>query len=235
MAACFVCRNKLKALALGIPLLLASISVAQEQATLLRLQRSRATLNLDATGGARGQGGNILSLGPSGSQMGVSSYPNSASCVLVYNDGKYVLEKRDEQTVGRPKVKTAEGTLSPDDMQQLKSILDNDELKQIKLKPIEPPPGAQMLREAEMLDVQIGREAATQHFVAMKARFKSQAIGTSEVSDAPSTGLDAYLDNASSYKKTLTPLTKWFDGLEKKSKSSFKDAKPQYCAPMTIG
>jgi hypothetical protein len=108
-------------------------------------------------------------------------------------------------------------------------------LKQIKLKPLEPPPGAQMLREAEMFDVQIAREAAMQHFVTMKARFKSQAIGTSDVSSAPSTGLDTYVDNASSYKKALSPLMKWFDGMEKKSKSSFKDAKPQYCMPMTIG
>jgi hypothetical protein len=228
-------RDGVKVLILGIFLLLAQASVGQDQATLLRLQRSRATLNLDATGGMRGQGGNILSLGASGSQMGVSSYPNSASCALIYNDGRYVLEKRDEQTVGKPKVKTAEGTLSPDDLQQLKSMLDSDELKQIKLKPLEPPPGAQMLREAEMFDVQIAREAAMQHFVTMKARFKSQAIGTSDVSSAPSTGLDTYLDNASSYKKALSPLMKWFDGLEKKSKSSFKDAKPQYCMPMTIG
>jgi len=28
---------------------------------------------------------------------------------------------------------------------------------------------------------------------------------------------------------------KWFDGLEKKSKSQLKDGKPQICVPMNIG
>lgn len=218
-----------------VMLLVAQVSVGQEQPTLLRLQRSRATLDIDATGGMRGQGGNILSLGSSGSEMGTSSYPNSASCLLVYGDGRYVFEKRDEHTVGRPKVKVAEGTLAANDLQQLKSILESEQLKNIAaLKAPEPPPNAQALREAEMMEVQISHEGTVQHFVAIKERFKTQAIGTSAVATAPSSGLDTYLDNASAYRKTLNPLVKWFEGVEKKSKSSFKDSKPQYCTPMTM-
>ena len=30
--------------------------------------------------------------------------------MVVYGDGKYVMEKREETTVGKPKVKLAEGT-----------------------------------------------------------------------------------------------------------------------------
>jgi len=178
-------------------------------------------------------GGDIYILGADGSQMATSSYPNSGSCVVVYNDGRYVLEKRDESTVGKPKIRTAEGTLGGDDLQQLKAILENEELKKVTgLKPPETPSDAQMLREAEMMEVQISREGETQHFVAIKERFKTQA--STGVSTAASTGMDVYLDNASAYRKTLNPLVKWFEGVEKKSKSSFKESKPQYCSAMTF-
>jgi len=217
-----------------ISLLVTQVALGQDQTpTLLRLQRSRTTVETDATGGMRGAGGDIYSLGANAAQMGTASYPNSGSCLVVYNDGRYVLEKRDESTVGKPKVKTAEGTLGADDLQQLKAILDNGDLKKVTgLKPPEPPSGAQTLREAEMMDVQINHEGETQRFVAIKERFKMQpATG---VSTAASTGLDVFLDNATAYRKTLNPLVKWFDGVEKKSKSSFKESKPQYCEAMTF-
>jgi hypothetical protein len=154
---------------------------------------------------------------------------------VVYNDGKYVLEKRDEHTVGKPKVKSGEGMLGAEELQQLKSILDNEEVKKITgLKAVEPPANAQLMREAETMEVQITRESSVQHFLAVKERFKTQAIGTSEVAAAPSTGLDTYLDNAAAYRKTLNPLVKWFEGIEKKGKSSLKEAKPQYCTAMTL-
>ena len=219
---------------LGASVLISQALVGQDEAVMLRLQRSRATINSDATGGMEAKGRNVYSLGGA-NVIGVSSYPNSASCLVIYNDGKYVLEKRDEQAVGKPKVRTAEGSLTEDDLQQLKSILDNEELKKIAgLTAPEPPAGTQALREAETMEVQISRASAMQHFVAIKERFKTQAMGSSTVSSAPSTGMDTFLDNASPYRKTLNPLIKWFDGLEKKSKSSLKDAKPQYCTAMTM-
>jgi len=45
---------------------------------------------IDASGGMRGSGGNIMSLGANPGQMGTATYPSSASCLVVYNDGKYV-------------------------------------------------------------------------------------------------------------------------------------------------
>jgi hypothetical protein len=217
-----------------ISLLATQATFSQDQgSTLLRMQRSRTTVETDASGGMRGAGGDIYTLGANASQMSTANYPNSASCLLVYNDGKYVFEKRDESTVGRPKVKTAEGTLGADDLQQLKSILENQDLKKVTgLKSLEPPSDAATLREAEMMDVQINDGGDTQRIVALKERFKTQ--GTTGVSTAAATGMDVYLDNASAYRKTLNPLVKWFDGVEKKSKSSFKDSKPQYCEAMTF-
>jgi len=84
------------------------------------------------------------------------------------------------------------------------------------------------------MEVQISRNGEIQHFLAAKERFKTAAIGTSSVSSAASTGMDTFLDNAIPYRKTLSQLTKWFEGIEKKSKSSLKESKPQYCAPMIL-
>lgn len=216
-----------------ISLLLTQVAFGQDQAPpLLRMQRSRAMVETDATGGMHAPGGNIYALGPNGSQMATSSYPNSGSCLVVYDDGRYVLENRNESTIGKAKVKTAEGTLGPDDLQQLKTILDNEDLKKVDLKPPEPPSDTRTLREAEMMEVQISHGAETQHFVAIKERFKTQ--GSTGVSTSASSGMDIYLDNASAYRKTLNPLVKWYESVEKKSKSSFKESKPQYCTAMTF-
>jgi hypothetical protein len=201
---------------------LTNSALSQDSATLLRLQRSKAVLNLD-TNVVHAQGMNGITYGKSGS---VSSYPNSLACLLVYGDGKYVMEKRDESTVGKPKVKTAEGTLSGDDLQHLKSLLDDDGLKKITSpKPPELPDDAVSVREIESIDAQIDRSGSSQHFTTIKERLKTNATS----------GMDKFIDNGAPYQKTLNPLLKWFDGLEKKSKSEFKDAKPQYCSPLSIG
>ena len=235
MAANYSSYTILKLVAVGSLLLQVQVSAGQEGAILLRLQRSTMAAEIDATGGMRGNGGNITSLGVSGGEMATATYPSSASCVAVYNDGRYVFEKREEKKVGNPKVRSTEGTLSGDDLQQLKSILSSDDIKKITgLKPIEPPPRAQLLREAQTIEVQITREDAPQHFLAVKERYKTLALGASESAGVPSTGLDTYLDNASAYRKTMNPLLKWFEGIEKKSKSSLKDSRPQYCVAMTM-
>jgi len=208
-------------------LLLADIAIGQSSTPLLRLQRSKAYLNLE-TNVVHAQGMNGITYGKSGD---VSSYPNSLSCLTVHSDGKYVFEKRDEQTVGKPKVKTAEGTLGADDLQHLKTILDDENLK--KLATPKPPdiPNNATIREIESVDAQIDHAGTTQRLTTIKERLK---MGASEFGGATN-GMDTYLDNAAPFQKTLNPLMKWFDGVEKKSKSDFKDSKPQYCAPMNIG
>lgn len=86
-------RQPAQVLVAGLSLLLAPSLMGQEQPTLLRIQQSRAALDSDATGGMRGSGGNIYSLGDNPATMGVSTYPNTATCLLIYNDGKFVFEK----------------------------------------------------------------------------------------------------------------------------------------------
>ncbi len=217
-------------LVLGI-LVLSQIGAGQDASTLLlRLQRSRATLNIDANA-EHGQGMWGLTYGNPGD---VWQYPNSLSCLVVYSDGKYVLEKREESTVGRPKVKTAQGNLGADDLQRLKAILDDEALKKVKTpKMPDLPRDAQAIRDIESLDAQIDHAGITQRFTTVRERVKTGALVSA--TSGPSTGMDAYLDNGEPYKKVLSPLMKWFEGLEKKSKSDLKESKPQYCAPMNIG
>jgi hypothetical protein len=209
---------------------LAQIAGGQGDTTLLRMQRSRAYLNVESNA-KHAQGLNGITYGNPGD---VWNYPNSLSCLVVYGDGRYSLEKREEQTLGKPKVKTAVGALSADDMQRLKAILEDDELKKVKSPPMpDLPADTEALREVESLDVQISRSGNAQRFVTARERVKTGA--STSMTSGPSNGMDIYLDNGTAYKKALNPLLKWFEGLEKKSKSDLKDAKPQFCVPMNIG
>jgi len=220
-------RNLLPALLIVVSSQIGSCQTGSQP--LLRLQRSRAFLDID-TNAQHGMGVWGVTYGNPGD---VWTYPNSLSCLTVYGDGRYILEKRDEATVGKPKVKRAEGTVGADDLQRLKAILDDGDLKKVKSpKMPDLPADAQSLRELDSLDAQIDRDGTTQRFTTVKERVKTGALISA--TSGPSTGMDAYLDNAEPYKKTLLPLLKWFEGIEKKSKSDLKDAKPQYCAPMNM-
>jgi hypothetical protein len=212
-------------------LMAAEVGTSQNApAPLLRLQQSRANLNIDANV-RHGQGLWGITFGNPGD---VWQYPNSLSCLVVYGDGKYVLEKRDELTVGKPKVKKAEGTLAADDLQRLKAILDDGELKKVKTPSMPTlPDDAQAVRDIESLDAEIDHGGSTQRFTTVKERVKTGALISA--TSGPSTGMDTYLDNGALYKKTLTPLMKWFESIEKKSKSELKESKPQFCSPMNIG
>ncbi len=209
------------------------VAAAQDPTTaLLQLQRSRASLDISSNA-KHAQGMNGITYGNPGD---VWSYPNSLSCLVVYGTGRYVLEKREERTVGKPKVKSVEGTLTADDLQQLKAILDDEALKGIKTpKMPDLPPDTAALREVESLDLQIDRAGNAQHFTTMKRRVKTGASDNNPATATASTGLDIYQDNEGPFKKTLNPLMKWFEGLEKKSKSDLKESKPQYCRPINIG
>lgn len=204
-------------------LLATQIGASQDTAgELLRLQLSRAFLNID-TNVQHGQGMNGITYGNPGD---VWNYPNSLACVVVYTDGKYVFEKRDEETLGKPKIRQAQGSLSAEDLEHLKAILDNDALKKVTTPAVKDlPDDAVALREIESLDAQIHHATVEQHFTTVKRRVKTRAA----------TGMDTYLDNGAPYQKTLNPLLKWVNDLQKKSKSGLKDARPQYCAVMNIG
>src|SRR6266446_7832565 len=127
-------------------LVASEIGACQDTSTLLlRLQHSRAYLDIDANV-QHGMGMWGITYGNPGD---VWHYPNSLSCLVVYGDGKYFLEKREEATVGRPKVKRAEGTLGADDLERLKTILEDEALKKIKTPNMpDLPADSQALRES---------------------------------------------------------------------------------------
>jgi hypothetical protein len=219
----------LKVLTLIVIVALAQIGAGQGSTMLLRLQRSRAYLDIESNA-KHAQGMTGITYGNPGD---VWSYPNSLSCLAIYGDGRYVIERREERTLGKPKVKSAEGTLSAEELQQLKAILEDQELRKVTSpKMPDLPADTQALREVESLDAQIDHGGNAQRFTTVKERVKTGA--SASMTTGPSNGLDVYLDNGAPYKKTLGPLLKWFEGLEKKSKSDLKDSKPQFCVPMNI-
>lgn len=207
------------------------VAAGQDNTALLKMQNSHAYLNIEEH--RQGKGNNVSEIS-FGDPHDVWQYPNSVACLVVYSDGKFALERREEQTVGRPKVKSTEGTLSADDLQQLKGILDNEDLKKVTTpKMPDLPADAQALREIESLDIQINHSGSLQRITTVKERVKTGALVSA--TSGPSSGLDTFLDNGQPYKKTLNPLMKWFEGLQKKNKSNLKEAKPQYCAPINVG
>lgn len=221
------CRIKRLAV-LGV-VALSQLAIGQDAVTLFRLQRSMAELNIES-GAQHARGMYGMTYGNPGDLW---RYPNSSLCLVVYNDGRYVLEKRDEHTVGNPHVKSAVGSLGADELQQLRTILDDEALRTLTTpKAPDLPEDTQAIREMETLDLRIKRDVQDQRFATVKERVKTMSRS---LSAGLSNGMDTYLDNGAPYKKTLNPLIKWFEALEKRTKSSLKDAKPQYCMPMNIG
>ena len=225
MSKCKSCLKLVSSLLLG-GLALAPLANSQDSKPLVKIERMKA--ELDSQSNAISNGRNSLDAGLNGSQqMNTQQYPNTNTCLVVYDDGKYFVEKKDEHTPGKPKTKLAAGVLSADDLQRLKAVLDDEELKKVPMpKDLVLPDDAQGLKEAERLDVQVHRDATLQQFTFMKERVKT-GPGTTGNSSASLSGMDALLDNGAPYKKTVAPLLKWFDELGKKNK--FADAKPQYC------
>jgi hypothetical protein len=211
-------------------LVVAQIASGQRINTLLRLQRSTAEGEIEEYRMATGRNANSVARRP---QQDVWKYPNSAACLIVYEDGKYAFERRDERTLGKPKVKSAEGFLAPNDLQQLKAILEDEELKKVTTpKAPELPADTQVVREIETLEAQIDHAGTMQEFTTVRERVKTGAVVLPY--QTASTGMDTYLDNGTPYKKALGPLLKWFEELQKKSKSAMKESKPQYCVAMNI-
>lgn len=213
---------------LGI-LLLASFAQSQTGQPLLQMQRLRAEVETDS--GSLSIGRNAYDDGFRGVKgLDIRQYPNSAACLVVYPDGKYFFEKREEHSSGKPKAKSAGGVLSADDLQHLKAILDDEALKKITTpKAPDLPPQATVLKEAERLDIQIKRSDLPQTLSFIKERVQTGATITG-ASQGGLTGLDTFLNTGEPYKKTLDPLLKWFDQVGKKNK--LKESNPQYCQPI---
>jgi hypothetical protein len=207
-------------------LLLVSLASAQQSKMLLKIQELRAEVETQTNTISIGR--NAYDSGFNGSGgLDVQQYPHTATCVVVYDDGKYYLEKRNERSGKPTKAKSATGTLSADELQQLKAILDDGELKKIAMpKAVDMPEGVQELTEAQRLDVQVVRDAEIQQFSFLKERLR---LGATITGSSPGglSGTETVLDNGAPYKKAVSPLMKWFEGLGKKNK--LNESKPQYC------
>ena len=211
---------------LFVLLVLTPVAHTQTSKPLLQMQRMRA--ELESFSNAMSNGNNSYASGLNGSDaMDVRQYPNSAVCVVVYEDGRYFVEKKEERN-GRVKAKSAGGTLSADELQNLKAILDQEDLKKITMpKAPDVPSDAQVLKEAERLDVEVDRGDVPQQFTFMKERLKTGAPTITGAASGSMSGLDTFVDNEVPYKKTVEPLVKWFDEMGKKNK--LKESAPQYC------
>jgi hypothetical protein len=201
----------------------AHLAASQVNGTpLLRFQRSTAELEINSSAPhARGFSG--ITTGNPGDRW---NYPNSVSCLLVYADGKYFYEKRDEHTLGKPKIKLAEGAFTAEELGQMKAILADEALRNVNSPPMPVMPDDMVaVRQIETVNAQIDRGGHLQEFMMVKERLKVRN----------GSGMDTQLDNGTKYEKALAPLLRWFKDVEKKSKSALKDAQPQYCAPMNIG
>lgn len=203
-------------------LTLGPILTGQSNPTLLlNVQRSTANLETDsAAPHARGIGG--ITFGNPGE---TSHYPNSLACVLVYGDGRYIFEKTEQSSRGTPKTKIAEASFTPDELKEIRNILNGDVRTVTSLPQPQMPDDAVRVREIETLTVMIDRDGAPQQFMTVKERFQT----------TNQSGMDSSVDNVGKYGKALTPLQKWFREIEKKSKSELKDATPKHCAPINIG
>jgi hypothetical protein len=207
----------------GAALLLALGASAQKTSLpMLRFQRSNAYLESERAA-PHAQGLQGMTYGNPGT---TAHYPNTLSCLLVYPDGRYILEKTEERTVRRPKTKRAEGTLAPEEMEQLKGILDSESFKGIATNPMpEMPDYTTTLREIEQVEAEVDRGRSFQTFTITRQRMKTNR----------SSGLDEWLDNAGKNKKLMEPFNKWVKDAEKKMKDGLKEAAPQHCRPVQVG
>jgi hypothetical protein len=202
-------------------LLTLAAAAQQDALPMLRFQRSIAYMESEsAAPHARGMAG--ITYNNPGTTL---HYPSSTSCMLVYPDGRYILEKIEEKTVGKPKAKRAEGTLTSEELDRLKAILEAPEFKSLKTNPMpDIPDDATAMHEEEQTETEV-YHPAFQTFTITRQRMKTNST----------TGLDIWLSNSGKSDKALAPFNKWMKDAEKKMKDGLKEAQPQYCRPVQVG
>src|SRR5262245_2127062 len=126
----------------------AAIGLAQENAegkVFVKYQRTNAYMEMEsAAPHARGLGGMV-------SQHSTLHYPTINTCLTVYENGDYRFERIDERS-GKPKIKVATGTLTPAELQQVQSIVNDQSFRSISPgQPSDPPEDAVRLKEGELV------------------------------------------------------------------------------------
>lgn len=206
-----------------VPLLLAvcaASALAQEGGNgkvLLAYQRTNTSMEMEsAAPHARGVGGTI-------SQSSTLHYPTMNTCLTVYEGGNYQFEKVDERG-SKPKTKIYQGTLTPEQLQQLQAIVNEESLKGLSSPPLpEVPSDAGRLKEGELVTVKIARDSGPQDLAFAKKRYST--TGGNNLSS----GLDSYASNWGKNDKPMKPVLSWVKDVEKKSQSVAKDGTATSC------
>ena len=194
----------------------AAVGVAQESAggkVLIKYQRTNANMDLDsAAPHARGLEGMV-------SQHSTLHYPTINTCLTVYESGDYVYERIDERS-GKAKIKVAKGTLTPAELQQVQSIINDQSFRSISpSQPGDPPQDAVRLKEGELVATTVVRAEGPQQIIFLKRRYTTS--GTS--------GLDTYSSNWEKFDKPMKPFLSWEKEMEKKGQSAAKDGDAPGC------
>ena len=107
-------------------------SFAQDQPAgkpLLAFQRTNANMEMEsAAPHARGVEGTV-------SQSSTLHYPTINTCLTVYDNGVYIFERVDERSA-KPKTKVLQDTLTPEQLQQLQAIVNDQAFRSISSPPL---------------------------------------------------------------------------------------------------
>src|SRR5215813_7519243 len=172
--------------------LCAVVGLAQENAdgkVLVKYQRTNASMEMDsAAPHAQGLAGTV-------SQHSTLHYPTINTCLTVFENGDYLFERIDERS-GKPKVKVAKGTLAPGEVEQLKSIVNDQNFRGISpAQPPDPPEDAVRLKEGELISTTVSRSEGPQQIIFLKRRYVTSG----------SSGLDKISSNWEKLDKPMKP------------------------------
>ena len=141
------------------------------------------------------------------------------TCITVYDNGAYTFEKIDERS-GKPKTKVYKGTLSSAELEQLKTMVNDQSFRSISSgPPPDPPDDATRLKEGELVITKVARPDGIQQLTFLKRRYATTS----------SSGLDKLVSNWEKNEKPLKPFLSWVKDTEKKAQSAAKDGTATSC------
>ena len=146
-------------------------------------------------------------------------YPTTNVCFAVYENGNFYFERNEDKTYGKPKVKILTGTLTPQEMQQIKAVTEQEFFTKITTPdPPEQPTDAAGMREGEEQTIRVMRNGVLQQFTLVKQRFATTS----------SNGMDKFATNWEKLEKPLKPFLGWVRDMEKKGQAG-KEGTPNGC------
>jgi hypothetical protein len=128
-------------------------------------------------------------------------------CVVVFPDGRYRMERTHQSAQGgAPETSVFADMLPPDDLKNLQSALDNDDLQRIKTVPMR----GGIIQNMDLLSLIVPREHAMQNIEFATAAERKP------------------------YEKALKPLLYSLRSIEKRKVSAAKDETPNNCVAPSV-